>query len=196
MQSRYTDTARALRDTLRLSAERGGASSLAQLHQQAVGETVLLGEDACAQAARIRRQLERLPVIQQSLLTVSYAPRDIVCCCRRRCCAGHYANPEWSLALARVVAYITPLLVGCVPNLKLRTVLVANLLTHTHESAVDLAQRCSVHRETVANHQAILAAALVGTRTTGGAFDHAFARIDELLHEAGIVVSDTETQAA
>ncbi|MDR5739181.1 MULTISPECIES: hypothetical protein [unclassified Caballeronia] len=193
MQSHYTDTARALRDTLRLSVERGGASSLAQLHQHVVSETTLLGEDACAQAARIRRQLERLSPIYQALLTVRYAPRESVCC-RRRCCAGHYPNPEWARALALVVAHTAQLFSGCTPNLKLRQALVANLLTHTHEAAVDVAQRCGVHRATVASHTAILSTALLGTRTSGGAFDQAFARIDERLHEAGIVVSAAEAQ--
>jgi len=190
MQSYYTDTAHALRDTLRLSVERGGPSSLASLHQRAIAETTLLGEDACAQAARIRRELEHLTPEQQALLTVRYAPRELVCCCRSRCCAGRYPHPEWSRARAAVVAHTAPLLAGCAPNLKLRQMLVANLLTHTHESAVELAQRCGVHRTTVANHMAILTTALLGTRTAGGAFDAAFARLDERLRCAHIVVSE------
>ncbi|AET91705.1 hypothetical protein BYI23_B010980 [Burkholderia sp. YI23] len=190
MQSHYLDTARALRDALRLSAERGGAPSLAQLHQQAIGAATLLGEDACVQAARIRRQFERLTPVQQALLAVRYAPREIVCCCRRRCCAGHYPNPEWARALAQIVAHTAPLLVGCTPNVKLRAALVTNLLTRTHESAIDVAQRCGVHRATVASHTAILTTALLGTKAQAGAFDHAFARLDELLREAKIVVAE------
>ncbi|QCP54419.1 hypothetical protein FAZ95_36465 [Trinickia violacea] len=196
MKSPYTDTAQALRDTLRLTVERSAASSLATLHQQAIGETVLLGEAACVQATRIRRQLEQLPPLQQALLTVSYAPREVVCCRRRRRCAGHYPNPEWAHALALVVAHTAPLFIAHSPNLRLRQALVANLLTHTHETAVELAARCGVHRITVANHTAILSHAMIGTRTKGGALNHASERIDTLLRDASIVVSADDAQAA
>jgi hypothetical protein len=92
-------------------------------------------------------------------LTVRYASRDMTCACRRRCCAGHYPNPEWSRSLAQIVVHTAPLFVGCTPNVKLRAALISNLLTHTHESATDLAQRCGVHRTTVASHTAILTGA-------------------------------------
>ncbi|MEK7888246.1 hypothetical protein AAB992_14095 [Burkholderia contaminans] len=196
MKSSYADTAQALRDALRLSVDRGAPSSLATLHQRAIGDTVLLGEDACAQAARIRRQLDLLPPAQRALLIIRYAPRVVICTCRRRCCAGHYPNPEWSSAVTTVLAHTAPLFVEHVPNARLRQALIVNLLTRTHETAVELAQRCGVHRTTVSTHSAILSAALIGTRHQGGAFDHAFERIDTLLRDAGIVVSDTAAQAA
>lgn len=196
MKSSYTDTAQALRDTLRLTVERGAASSLATLHQSAIGDTVLLGEDACAQAARIRRQLDRLTRAQRALLIISYAPRVVICTCRRRCCAGHYPNPEWSSAVTTILAETAPLFVEHAPNVRLRQALIVNLLTHHHETAVELAQRFGVHRTTVSTHSAILSAALVGTRNQGGAFDHAFERIDTLLRDVGVVVSDTAEQAA
>jgi len=71
----------------------------------------------------------------------------------------------------------------------------ANLLMRTHETADSLAQRCGVHRQTVAEHTGILEAALMGTRHTQGEFDAAFARIDTLLREAGIVADDGEKPA-
>lgn len=69
-------------------------------------------------------------------------------------------------------------------------------VTRTHETAVSLAQRCGVHRNTVAEHTAILEAALMGTRQRSGELDAAFARIDALLREAGIVTDETREQAA
>ena len=196
MKDHYVSTAEALRDTLRHTIEAGSVSSLAPLHQRAGAGIALEGTDASVQAARVRRQLERLPMAQQALLVVSYAPRSLRCNCRRSCCAGHYANPEWANALAYVVATTAALFAGHVLNLRLREALVTNLLTHTAETQVALAQRCGAHRQTVAQHSALLSQALLGTRAQGGAFDAAFAHIDERLHEADIVVSDTEAQAA
>ncbi|MBB5408583.1 hypothetical protein HDG34_002520 [Paraburkholderia sp. HC6.4b] len=187
MKDTYCGTAAALRDALSHAVLRGGASSLKALHQSAPGDDVLTGTDATAQAARIRYRLDRLTVLQRALLVVSYAPRNLTCACHRPCCAGHYPNPEWSGALALVVADTAPLFTGHVPNIRLRSALVANILTHTSETQVSLAQRCGVHRQTVAEHTAILSAALSGTRQKSGEFDAAFGRVDALLREAGIV---------
>ncbi|KVS50678.1 hypothetical protein WK39_27850 [Burkholderia cepacia] len=196
MKAYYLSTATALRDALRHAVDGGSSSSLATLHQDPPGAFTLEGTDATAQAARIRRQLDMLKPEQRALIVVSYAPRTMICTCRRRCCAGHYPNPEWSRAVLRVAGFTAPLFVSHTPNLPLRQALIANLLTHTHETAVELAQRYGVHRLTVASHAAILTTALIGTRHQGGAFDHAFERIDTLLREAGIVVSAHDEQAA
>jgi hypothetical protein len=61
---------------------------------------------------------------------------------------------------------------------------------------VSLAQRCGVHRNTVAEHTAILEAALTGTRQQAGEPDAALTRVDTLLREAGIVREETQPQAA
>ncbi|MBC8722114.1 hypothetical protein F6X37_11065 [Paraburkholderia sp. 31.1] len=187
MKDVYSGTAAALRDALAHAVSRGGTSSLAVLHQSPSGDTVLTGTDATAQAARIRYRLDQLPAVQRALLMLSYAPRNLTCACHRPCCAGHYPNPEWSGALALIVAHTAPLFTGHAPNIRLRSALVANILTHTSETQVSLAQRCGVHRQTVAEHTAILGAALSGTRQKAGEFDAAFSRIDTLLREAGIV---------
>ncbi|WP_175950360.1 hypothetical protein [Burkholderia sp. BCC0405] len=155
----------------------------------------MIGQDATAQAGRIRRQLDRLPRIPRALLVVAYAPRDISCACRAPCCSGHFPNPEWQDALTTLVAHTRPLLPGHTPNPRLRGALIANLLTHTHETAVSVAQRCGVHRQTVADHVAILETALLGSRHREGEFDVAFARIDTLLRIAGIVVGEAATAA-
>ncbi|WP_051390800.1 hypothetical protein [Paraburkholderia mimosarum] len=195
MRDFYAGTAAALRDALRHAAERGGACSLGVLHQGVPGAATLTGEDATAQAGRIRRQLDRLPAIPRALLVVAYAPRDLACNCRAPCCAGRYPNPEWREALDLVVVHTAPLLAGHAPNIRLRVALVANLLTRTHETAVGLAQRCGVHRLTVAQHASILEAALIGNRHHAGELDAAFERVDALLREAGIVVAPEETPA-
>ncbi|WP_244829211.1 hypothetical protein [Caballeronia sp. TF1N1] len=196
MKDHYLSTAEALRDALRHTVESGSVSSLAPLHQSVGTGMALVGTDASVQAARIRRQLERLPMAQQALLVVSYAPRQLRCNCRRPCCAGHYPNPEWANALTFVVATTAALFANHVLNVRLREALVTNLLTHTSETQVALAQRCGAHRQTVAQHISLLSPALLGTRTQGGAFDAAFAHIDERLRETGIVMSETEAQAA
>ncbi len=196
MRDLYTSTAEALRDALRHTVEAGSMSSLAPLHQSAGAGVVLAGTDASVQAARIRRQLERLTAAHQAILVVSYALRHLRCNCCRPCCAGHYPNPEWANALGFMVIWTAALFTNHVPNVKLREALVANLLTRTAETQVALAQRCGVHRTTVAEHSAILTPALIGTRHRSGEFDHAFERIDTLLREAGVVVSADEAQAA
>ncbi|WP_233872440.1 hypothetical protein [Paraburkholderia adhaesiva] len=196
MRDCYAGTAAALRDALRHAVERGGASSLGVLHQGVPSISTLTGDAATAQAGRIRRQLDRLAPVPRALLVVAYAPRDVACNCRAPCCSGRYPNPEWRDALDLVVAHTAPLMAGHAPNVRLRAALVANLLTRTHETAVSLAQRCGVHRKTIAEHTAILEAALMGTRQHAGELDTAFARVDVLLREAGIVADDRQPQAA
>jgi hypothetical protein len=195
MRDTYAGTAAALRDALRHAVEHGGFSSLGALHAGAPCLSVLGDEYAAAQAGRIRRQLDRLQPVPRALLLVAYAPRDVVCACGSRCCAGHYPNPEWQEALGVVLEHTAPLLASKVPNRRLRETLIANLLRHTHETHVALAQRCGVHRLTVADHAAILEAALMGTRREAGAFDAAFARVDALLRTTGIV-TDADRGAA
>lgn len=93
------------------------------------------------------------------------------------------------------LAHVAPLLTGKAANARLHRAIVANVLTRTKETAVSLAERCGVHRLTVAAHVAIIEAELVGNRHVQGRFDHASERIDALLREAGIV-ADTQREAA
>ncbi|MGF6792754.1 hypothetical protein [Paraburkholderia sp. 35.1] len=195
MRDFYAGTAAALRDALRHAVERGGACSLGVLHQGVPGAATLSGDAATAQAGRIRRQLDRLSPVPRALIIVAYAPRDIVCACRAPCCSGRYPNPEWREALEQVVAHTSPLLAGHVPNIRLRTAIVTNLLTRTHETAVSLAQRCGVHRNTVAEHTTILETALMGNRQHAGELDAAFTRIDTLLRDAAIVTEPEQSAA-
>ncbi|MFP4891244.1 hypothetical protein [Paraburkholderia sp. EG304] len=195
MRDFYAGTAAALRDALRHAVERGGACSLGVLHQGVPGPATLTGDAATAQAGRIRRQLDRLPAIPRAILVVAYAPRDLACHCRAPCCTGRYPNPEWRDALDVVVIHTGPLLAGHAPNIRLRMALVANILTRTHETAVSLAQRCGVHRNTVAEHATILEAALLGNRQRVGELDAAFTRVESLLRDSGIVTDSEHSPA-
>lgn len=195
MRETYSSAAAALRDALRHAVERGGMSSLGVLHQAVPSPSTLTGTDATGQAARIRRQLERLASLPQALLVVAYAPRSLKCSCGARCCAGSYPNPEWEDAMRVALAHVAPLLEGRSANEKLRRSIIANSLTRTKETAVSLAERCGVHRETVATHVHIIETELVGNRRTPGRFDHASERIDVLLREAGIL-ADSSAGAA
>ncbi|KDR31544.1 hypothetical protein BG60_29035 [Caballeronia zhejiangensis] len=196
MRSTYRSTPAALRDALRHVIERGGASSLRALHAGAPSPVALAGSDGTAQAARIRRQLERLDALPRDLLVVAYAPRDIVCVCGSPCCAGRYANPEWKDALNAVLVHVEPLLSGHMANYRLRSTLAANALTRTKETAVAIAARCGVNRMTVAEHARIIEAALMGSPRQAGPFDQALSRVDELLRGAGIVASKEEEAEA
>lgn len=138
MRDTYTGTAAALRAALRHCVERGATSALGVLHQGVPAPSTLIGTDATAQAGRIRRHLDRLQPVPRALLVVAYAPRDVTCNCRAPCCSGRYDNPEWRNALELVVAHTAPLLAGHAPNVRLRTALVSNLLTRTHETAVSV----------------------------------------------------------
>ncbi|WP_277187661.1 hypothetical protein [Caballeronia sp. BR00000012568055] len=195
MRDLYASHAAALRDALRHAVERGGLSSLAVLHQGVPSASTLTGTDATAQAARVRRQLDRLAPLPRALIVIAYAPRSLKCSCGSRCCAGTFPNPEWNEAMRATLAHVAPLLAGRAANERLHRALIANVLTRTKETAVSLAERCGVHRDTVAAHAAIIETDLVGNRQTAGRFDHASARIDALLREAG-TVADQDTNAA
>lgn len=195
MRDLYASHAAALRDALRHAVERGGMSSLGVLHQGVPSASSLTGTDATAQAARVRRQLDRLALLPRALLVIAYAPRSLKCSCGARCCAGSYPNPEWEDAMRVTLAHVAPLLTGKAANERLHRAIVANVLTHTKETAVSLAERCGVHRLTVAAHVAIIEADLIGNRHVQGRFDYASERIDTLLREAGIV-ADGNREAA
>jgi hypothetical protein len=187
MREIYASHAAALRDALRHAVERGGRSSLGVLHQGVPSASTLTGTDATAQAARIRRQLDRLAPGSRALLVIAYAPRSLKCSCGARCCAGSYLNPEWDDAMRVTRAHVAPVLTAHAANERLHRAIIANALTRTKETAVSLAERCGVHRLTVAAHVAIIGTELVGTRQSAGRFDQASAQIDALLRDAGIV---------
>ena len=87
MHDLYSSHAAELRDALRHAVERGGmSSSLGVLHQGVPSASTLTGTDATAQAARIRRQLERLAPVPRALLVVAYASRALKCSCGARHC--------------------------------------------------------------------------------------------------------------
>ncbi|WP_233863501.1 hypothetical protein [Paraburkholderia adhaesiva] len=196
MRTVYSSPAAALRDALRHAVERSGMSSLGVLHQGVPSPATLTGTDATAQAARIRRQLDRLAPLPRALLVVAYAPQALKCSCGARCCSGSYPNPEWADAMRVALAHVSTLLSGHAVNERLHRAVVANALTRTKETTVSLAQRCGVDRHTVATHVSIIEADLTGTRQTPGRFDHATTRIDALLREAGIVADEPRAQAA
>jgi hypothetical protein len=170
-------------------------SSLGVLHQGVPSASTLTGTDATVQAARIRRQLDRLAPLARALLVIAYAPRSLKCSCGARCCAGSYPNPEWDEAMRLALVHVAPLLDGHAANERLHRAIIANALTRTKETAVSLAERCGVNRHTVAAHVAIIEADLIGNRHLPGRFDHASARIDALLREACIVADDTAQTA-
>ncbi|CAB3802023.1 hypothetical protein LMG28614_05528 [Paraburkholderia ultramafica] len=111
--------ASALRDALRHAVECGGLSSLGVLHQGVLSASTLTGTDATAQAARIRRQLDRLAPLPRAARTGLRAASAQVlkcssaqvlkcssaqvlkCSCGARCCSGSYQNSEWTDANAR-----------------------------------------------------------------------------------------------
>ncbi|MEM5373186.1 hypothetical protein V4C53_45535 [Paraburkholderia azotifigens] len=188
MKERYVRTDAALRDALTYNAQRGAGSSFAVLLSGAVPDDLLTGTDATAQAARIVRRLDSLPAFERALLIVAYAPHRIVCSCGRACCCGYTDNREWAEAMTLVLAETAPLFSGRAPHIRLRRALTENLLTHRKETAVSLAERYGVNRRTVTAHQAVLEPA--GTRSQRGAFDMAFAHIDTLLREAGLVIDE------
>ncbi|NML31230.1 hypothetical protein [Paraburkholderia antibiotica] len=187
MRETYSSAALALRDALRHAVERSAASSFGTLHRRVPPESALTGLDGTAQAARIRRQLERLTPLSCALLVVAHAPRTLKCSCGARCCSGGYPNPEWEQAMHGVLVHVTPLLARRAANRKLHRAIIANALTRTKETTVSLAQRCGVHPHTVATHIHIIEGELIGTRQTAGRFDHASESIDALLREAGVV---------
>lgn len=195
MRDCYSSHATALRDALRHAVERGGMSSLGVLHQGVPSPSTLTGTDATAQAARVRRQLDRLAPLPRALLVIACAPRSLKCSCGSRCCAGSYPNPEWEDAMRTTLAHVAPLLAGRAANERLHRTIIANALTRMKETAVSLGERCGVERKTVAAHVGIIETDLTGNRYTPGRFDHASERIDALLREAG-VVADPAADAA
>ena len=104
--------------------------------------------------------------------------RSLECCCGARCCAGSYPNPEWEDTVRATLAHVAPLLTGKAANERLHRATVGNVLTQTKETAVGLAERCGVHRLTVAADVANIEADLADNRHAPGRFDHVSKRTD------------------
>ena len=158
-------------------------SSLGVLYQDVPSSATLTGTDATAQAARIRRQLERLAPVPRALPVIAYAPRSLKCSCGARCCSGGDPNPEWAEAMRVALAHLASLVAEYAANETLHSAIIANALPSTKETAVSLAERCGVSRHTVAAHVGIIEADLIGNRRTPGAsirrahaYRYAFAR--------------------
>jgi hypothetical protein len=156
MRDRYSSHAAALRDALRHAVARGGMSSLSVLHQGVPFASTLTGTDATAQAARIRRQLDRLAPLARALLVIAYEPRSLKCSYGAYCCAGSYPNPEWEDAMRVTHAHIAPLLARHRASYKLRCAIVAIALICAKESALSLAECNGVNRHAIAAQVAII----------------------------------------
>lgn len=183
----FTDTDAALRFALRFASQQHSSSELAGLRGPSRSGKGLSGMDGAAQAGMVRAELAKLTPTQRALLIGRYALPDVVCTCGRPCCCGHRPNPEWSEAVSQLARETTPLFAGRLTYFRLRQTLIGNALLGVRVTDASLAAEFGVHRQTVADHGTKIEGALLGTRHQTGEFDRAYARVDALLHDAGIV---------
>ncbi|MFY3603285.1 hypothetical protein ACOTHZ_11205 [Achromobacter xylosoxidans] len=127
----------------------------------------LSGTDGAGQAGMIRAELAKLTVLEQAVLTLSIAERQIPCECHAACCAGYKPNPEWMDALSVISsAAAAEALSGCISNGRLRAGLIQKLFG-VKVSLVDLAERCHVDADTAGSHHLKLKRWLFGHASPG-----------------------------
>ncbi|MEB2499551.1 DNA-binding protein [Burkholderia cenocepacia] len=184
----FKSTDDALRFAFRFSTQQHCSSELASLLRRSGGASErLVGPDGVVQAGMVRAEVDKLPPIQQALLIGRYGLAEIPCTCGRACCSGSVPNPEWTAAITTLTKSTIVEFSGRVTNFRLHREIIGNALLGIRVTDASLAARYGVHRQTVATHTAKIEGMLVGTRHQSGEFDRAFARIDALLREAGMV---------
>lgn len=187
MEAIFKSTDSALRYAYAFSTEQYGRSAMAVMYAPPGRGLGLGGLDGAGQAGMIRSEIDKLTPTQRAVLVMRYAPRDLPCSCRRPCCSGHYQNGEWAAALQMLVQHTAHLFAGQLANLRLRAELIHLAIARARPDYTALGKQFGVDRHTVAKHAAIIHLAVVGTRSARGEFDRAYDRIDELLHDAGII---------
>lgn len=125
----------------------------------------LAGNDGAAQAGMIRREVQAIGRLGESILIARYAPRMSPCGCRASCCSGHKLNKEWADAIAYLSDHVrTTALAGCVANGLMRREYVIRYFTRKEErvSIDDLAEKYEVARNTVSAHASRVAVLFSG----------------------------------
>lgn len=148
----------------------------------------LAGLDGAAQAGMIRAEVATFGRLREAIVTAWFAPRTLPCSCRRSCCTGHKDNLEWTEAIAFITQAALEKLSGKVSNYRLRRSIVMRNF-RVGAKLMDLADQCGVHRDTAAEHNAILTAWLSGDRKRHGAIGEigkTLTAVGERLADAGL----------
>ncbi|KVD35443.1 hypothetical protein WI84_16375 [Burkholderia ubonensis] len=183
----FKSTEHALRYAFTYSTQQYGKSAMALMYAPPGSGRGLGGIDGAGQAGMVRAEVEKLSPAQQAVLIGRYAPPDLPCACGAACCSKRRPNNEWAATLEWLGRYTAVLFAGCLSNERLRRALVRNALTDQQSEYTALGKQYGVDRHTVAKHANVITEALIGTRQQKGEFDRAYERVDELLHEAGLI---------
>ncbi|MBN3777423.1 DNA-binding protein [Burkholderia sp. Ac-20345] len=183
----FKSTEHALRYAFTYSTQQYGKSAMAVMYSPPGSGRGLGGIDGAGQAGMVRAEVDKLSPAQQAVLIGRYAPPDLPCACGAACCSKHRPNKEWAAMLDWLARYTAVLFSGCLSNERLRRALVRNVLTGQQSEYTALGKQYGVDRNTVAKHAAMIEAALIGTRGEKGEFDRAYERVDDLLHDAGLI---------
>ena len=107
------------------------------------------GYDAAAQAGMILAEVRKLGFVKEAILIARAAPKRQPCDCRSRCCSGSFENKDWRGAIFLVNNYLRDM-----SNMKNMTFQLRDALIRKYfgseEQQNKIAERCFVHRDTVA----------------------------------------------
>ncbi|ADG20378.1 conserved hypothetical protein [Paraburkholderia atlantica] len=194
MEAVFNDAVHALRYAYSFNSQQYGKSLMARMYGPPGSGRGLSGIDGAGQAGFVLAEIEKIPLVQQAVLFVRYAPTSFPCSCGADCCSRQRPNKAWQAVVDWIAEHhVAALLPGCVRNVRLHRQLVRETLTGERSEYAALGKQYGVHAQTVAKHAGVIRTALVGTRAHIGEMDRALVRADELLRAAGIV---GEVQAA
>lgn len=142
----------------------GQAAEPSQLGKMVKSERVgtgkgLVGLDGAGQAGMILAELTQLPIQQRYSLIARCAPKTQPCSCRAYCCSGKKVNREWMEAVDILACEIRPDLAGMIDDHRLRQHLVSRFFGWPVKIG-DIAKDLGLHRDTVADHNSIIAGSL------------------------------------
>jgi hypothetical protein len=138
------------------------------------------GYDAAAQAGMILAEIRKLGFIKEAILVARVAPKRRPCDCRSRCCSGSFENKDWRESIFLINNHLRDM-----SNMKNMTFQLRDALIRKYfgseEQQNKIAERCFVHRDTVAVQYSKAVKELTSLEKS------AWRKIDEFLIESGMI---------
>ncbi len=155
----------------------------------------LAGLNGAAQSGMIRGLTKDLGPLHEAIVIARFAERTRPCTCQASCCCGTKPNPEWLAAIEVITQAALGMLSGKLSHYRLRRGIVMNQFARKEDKTklISLATLCNVDRDTAADHNAIVAGWLSGTKLKAdkpgvpGEIDKAVEAAGNRLLDAGFI---------
>ena len=140
------------------------------------------GYDAAAQAGMVLAEMKKLGFIREAIIIARSAPKRRPCDCGSRCCSKSYENKDWKEAIFLINNHLRDMAYMKNLTFQLRDALIRKYFG-SEEQQNKIAERCFVHRDTVAVQYSRAVKELTLLEKS------AWRKIDEYLIQCGMIES-------